>query len=523
VELGHHRLPLKRPFWLGGRGLFRRFYPVLAELWRLLDIAVATGMLFVISLIYHGHLGVRHMLVAALTGLLMLVVYTWTDTYFRVRTKTLRHVAQHLLQAWGMVYLLLLAIGYIIGPQTLFPRELVLLWGVSAYLGQLVTHALIRVSLRALRRRGFNIREVLLVGHGDSIGDFAQLLAANPWLGIKIAGYVTDPAWMASSQRGAPADLYTGPARAAQYAEGLLRSAPAGPENQRGLGSQSANWLASPPLLGSMGDISNILQSHQITEIFITLPLRQSQHLETLTKALLNLPISISWVPQLSMVDALSQRAALLDGQPILALSDSPLRGGKRTLKRFEDIVLSALMLPLLSPLLLFIALTIKATSKGPVLFKQQRYGVGGKPIVVWKFRTMHTDAGGEIPRQAAPLDNRITPIGHFLRRWSLDELPQLLNVLQGRMSMVGPRPHPVWLDNHYKHQICAYMQRYRVLPGITGWAQVNGLRGETDTVDKMELRLKQDLYYVNHWSLWFDLKIMLQTVLAVLRGKNAY
>jgi len=208
----------------------------------------------------------------------------------------------------------------------------------------------------------------------------------------------------------------------------------------------------------------------------------------------------------------------------LMNLSTTPMEGFNRYLKAFEDRLLALLILILISPLLLIIAIGVKLSSPGPILFKQLRHGWDGKPIKIYKFRTMfeHSEEGGKVT-QAGRQDARVTPFGAFLRRTSLDELPQFFNVLQGRMSIVGPRPHALAHNEEYKDQIDAYMLRHKVKPGITGWAQINGWRGETDTLEKMQKRVEYDLYYIDHWSLWFDLKILLLTLFKGFVGKNAY
>jgi putative colanic acid biosynthesis UDP-glucose lipid carrier transferase len=200
------------------------------------------------------------------------------------------------------------------------------------------------------------------------------------------------------------------------------------------------------------------------------------------------------------------------------------MEGFNRYIKAFEDRVLAFFILILISPLLAVIAIGVKLTSPGPVLFKQLRHGWDGKPIKVYKFRTMvlHAEENGRVT-QARKNDDRITPFGAFLRRTSLDELPQFFNVLQGRMSIVGPRPHAIAHNDEYKDQIDEYMLRHKVKPGITGWAQVNGWRGETDTLEKMQKRIEYDLYYIDHWSLWFDIKIIVLTLFKGFVGNNAY
>jgi len=233
---------------------------------------------------------------------------------------------------------------------------------------------------------------------------------------------------------------------------------------------------------------------------------------------------TIRFVPGIFGFRLLNHSVTEVAGMAVLDLSATPMVGLNRAVKAVEDRVLALLILVLVSPLMVFLALGVKLTSPGPVLFKQKRHGWDGNPIRVYKFRSMvvHCEEGGQVS-QAQKSDARITPFGAFLRRTSLDELPQFFNVLQGRMSIVGPRPHAIAHNEQYKDQIEAYMLRHKVKPGITGWAQVNGLRGETDTLDKMKKRIEYDLYYIENWSLWFDIKIIALTLVKGFVHKNAY
>jgi putative colanic acid biosynthesis UDP-glucose lipid carrier transferase len=210
-------------------------------------------------------------------------------------------------------------------------------------------------------------------------------------------------------------------------------------------------------------------------------------------------------------------------GLPALDISVSPMVGFNVIVKWFEDKCLSVAIILLISPVLLIIAAAIKLTSKGPVIFKQKRHGWNGKIITIFKFRTMYYSTESDGVKQATIADTRVTPLGAFLRRTSLDELPQFFNVLFGDMSIVGPRPHAVEHNQEYMQRIDSYMLRHKVKPGVTGWAQVNGLRGETDTVDKMIARVDHDLYYIENWSLWFDLSIIAKTIVTGFINKNAY
>jgi putative colanic acid biosynthesis UDP-glucose lipid carrier transferase len=236
-----------------------------------------------------------------------------------------------------------------------------------------------------------------------------------------------------------------------------------------------------------------------------------------------NTTASIYFVPDIFVFDLVQARFDDVKGIPVIAVCETPFTGVNSVVKRMSDVVLASLILLLLTPLMLAIAIGVKLTSPGPVIFKQRRYGLEGEEITVYKFRSMTVcEDGADVP-QATKSDMRITPFGAFLRRTSLDELPQFINVLQGRMSIVGPRPHAVAHNEMYRKLISGYMIRHKVKPGITGWAQVNGLRGETETLDKMKARVEYDIEYLRDWSLFLDLWIIARTVLVVFKDRNAY
>ncbi|WP_375167916.1 undecaprenyl-phosphate glucose phosphotransferase [Klebsiella pneumoniae] len=252
-------------------------------------------------------------------------------------------------------------------------------------------------------------------------------------------------------------------------------------------------------------------------------PRRISPLIRTFLKSLTNTTCSVMLIPDTLTLNILHSRTEEVNGVPVVPLFDTPLNGINMVIKRVEDIILSLLILILISPILILISCVIKCTSKGPVLFKQIRYGMDGKPIKVWKFRSMTVMENGTVIKQATKDDIRITPVGKFLRRTSLDELPQFFNVLFGGMSIVGPRPHAVAHNELYRDLIEGYMLRHKVKPGITGWAQINGWRGETDTIEKMEKRIEYDLEYIREWSIWFDLKIVFLTIFKGFIHKTAY
>jgi putative colanic acid biosynthesis UDP-glucose lipid carrier transferase len=223
------------------------------------------------------------------------------------------------------------------------------------------------------------------------------------------------------------------------------------------------------------------------------------------------------------VTDLIQGRIDSVSGMPVLGVCDSPFSGASGLIKRASDVIFSVAILAAIAPLLLVLALCVKLGSPGPVIFKQRRYGLDGDDIVVYKFRSMTVTEDGDAVPQCAKRDKRLTPLGAFMRRTSLDELPQFINVLQGRMSIVGPRPHAVAHNELYRTLIKGYMQRHKVRPGLTGWAQVNGLRGETPTLELMQARIDHDLDYLRNWSLRLDLYIMAKTLWVVLKGQNAH
>jgi putative colanic acid biosynthesis UDP-glucose lipid carrier transferase len=278
--------------------------------------------------------------------------------------------------------------------------------------------------------------------------------------------------------------------------------------------------------LGHYEDLDTLLvdmQTKTIDYVFVAYSATEQDKLNAAIKALGNSTASIYLIPDVLIADLLGSQWVMLGNTPLIILNDHPFYGGVWTLKKLEDLILGSLILVLISPLMLLIAIAIKLSSPGPILFKQRRHGLNGEVIKVYKFRTMTTLDDGDVVVQATKNDARITPIGKILRRTSLDELPQFFNVLQGSMSIVGPRPHALSHNEHYRTLIDSYMQRHKVRPGITGWAQVNGFRGETDTLEKMQARVDFDLYYINHWSLGFDFKIIMLTILNGFSSKTAY
>jgi putative colanic acid biosysnthesis UDP-glucose lipid carrier transferase len=290
-------------------------------------------------------------------------------------------------------------------------------------------------------------------------------------------------------------------------------------------GADRAVHGVNQPVKGncSARDFADFVRRHAISRVYLALPISTAPRIEELLGELRDTTASVYFVPNLFAFDLVQARCVEINGMPAFSICDSPLQGMSGFWKRVFDVVLASVALAFTLPVLLALALAIKRSSPGPILFKQRRYGLNGEEILVYKFRSMTVCEDGPVVAQATEKDSRVTRLGAFLRRTSLDELPQILNVLEGKMSFVGPRPHAVAHNEEYRKLINGYMIRHKVRPGITGWAQINGLRGETSTVDRMHLRVQYDLDYLKNWSLWLDLKILVSTALTVVNDRNAY
>jgi putative colanic acid biosynthesis UDP-glucose lipid carrier transferase len=280
---------------------------------------------------------------------------------------------------------------------------------------------------------------------------------------------------------------------------------------------------AKNQLLGKLTDVAAYTSEHGVREVYITLPLGSQPRIVELLDQLQGTTASLFFVPDVFGISIIQGRLQDMNGVPVVGICETPFTGTNELVKRASDLVIGSIIVVLISPLLIAIAIGVKLSSRGPVLFRQRRNGLDGHEIVVYKFRSMRVLDDGAVVRQATRNDPRVTPFGAFLRKTSLDELPQFFNVLQGTMSIVGPRPHAVTHNKEYRQIIKAYMVRHKVKPGITGWAQVNGQRGETDTVEKMRTRVEYDLEYLRNWSLGLDLKIIVATIKLLFFDRHAY
>jgi putative colanic acid biosynthesis UDP-glucose lipid carrier transferase len=276
-------------------------------------------------------------------------------------------------------------------------------------------------------------------------------------------------------------------------------------------------------VLGNLEQLAAIVKAQRVQLIYLSLPMASQPRILQILDELKDTTASIYFVPDMFVTDLVQGHPGSVCGMPVISVCETPFKGFDGAVKRVSDIVFSIVILLLIAPILLAVAIAVKWTSPGPVIFKQRRYGLDGEEILVYKFRSMTVTEDGGTIQQAQKNDNRITPLGAILRKTSLDELPQFINVLQGRMSIVGPRPHAVAHNELYRKLIKGYMVRHKVKPGITGWAQVNGFRGETETLDKMQGRIDYDLDYLRNWSLKLDIHIIFKTVRLVVKDRQAY
>ena len=390
-------------------------------------------------------------------------------------------LAREVTVSWSMTVMLLAVIGWATRTVEVFDPHVLLTWLLATPFMRVAGHLALPPLLRRLYAARRAQRLAVIVGACELGRALAERLRRNPLLGIRVAGFFDDRSPDRTGEEAAEATL------------------------------------------GTLDQLADYVKAQRVDLIYITLPMASQPRTVRLLDQLHDTTASIHFVPDIFLFDLIQGRIDTVDGMPVVAVCETPFRGLNGLVKRASDIVLALLVCIITLPLMLAIAAGVKLSSPGPVVFRQRRYGLDGREIVVYKFRSMTVTEDGAQIRQATRADGRVTRFGAFLRRSSLDELPQFINVLQGRMSVVGPRPHAVAHTELYRKLIKGYMFRHKVRPGITGWAQVNGLRGETDTLEKMERRIAYDLAYLRQWSLRLDLWIVLKTLFVALDGRNAY
>ncbi len=288
-------------------------------------------------------------------------------------------------------------------------------------------------------------------------------------------------------------------------------------------GENRFGYLTRTPCAGKVDGLLDLARNGEVDEVYIALPMVAKDRIRQYLEQLSDSTVDTYLIPDLYTYNLSVSSVKSVDGVQLFSVFGSPFDGVGAAIKRVEDIIIGSIITLMISPILLAVAIGVRLSSPGPILFKQDRYGLGGKKIKVWKFRSMKVMENSDIVTQATKNDPRVTKFGAFIRRTSLDELPQFINVLTGQMSIVGPRPHAVAHNEQYRKIVDNYMIRHKIKPGITGWAQINGYRGETETVDKMEKRIQYDIEYLHDWTLWLDLKIIFLTVFKGFVSETAY
>ena len=449
------------------------------SLFRFIDMAILTSSLFVLLYL----LGIKPTTEYWLILFAQLTLFSYVAETMQVY-RTIRagqfHLRIMLLTATtALSFLLLFGLAFLLKISESFSRLGISLWFIVSLAGFLGWRLVFRHFKHKRYRQGINLRRVAIIGLTESGEALHEQIEKHPEMGLQCLGFYDD---------------------------------------------RSPDRLSSSrELLGSINDALAQAQQHNIDKLYICLPMSAEKRITQIIQSLGDSTVDLLLVPNFLMKNLMQANIGSVGNIDTISVFESPLSGMREFYKRSFDIIFSTAALIGLMPVLLGIAMAIKLTSPGPILFRQDRYGLDGKAIGVYKFRSMRVMENSDVVVQATKNDSRITPIGSFLRRTSLDELPQFFNVLIGDMSVVGPRPHAVAHNEEYRKSIDYYMLRHKVRPGITGWAQINGWRGETDTLEKMQKRIEYDLDYIRNWSLILDIKIVFLTVFKGFINKNAY
>jgi putative colanic acid biosynthesis UDP-glucose lipid carrier transferase len=439
-----------------------------------LEPFVLVMSLWGVALYFDGELSAPYLI---LTVLLFAITFPGTPRLGMALWQIVGAVAV----SWAWTASLLVLTGYATGYEREFSRHVMLTWLVVAPFAVIAGHLLLRLCAPALVRLQGKPRRAIIVGMNSQGVALASRVGETPYTRIELYGFFDD----------------------------------------RDLDRLDAS--SDYRMIGKLSELSKFVREKDIQLIYLSLPMASQPRILQVLDELKDTTASIFFVPDMFVTDLIQGRTGSVCGMPVISVCETPFTGGHGFIKRVSDVVLSILILLMISPILLIVFIAVKMGSPGPAIFRQRRYGLDGKEIVVYKFRSMTvTEDGGKVT-QATKNDSRVTPLGAVLRRTSIDELPQFINVLQGRMSIVGPRPHAVSHNEMYRKLIKGYMVRHKVKPGITGWAQVNGCRGETDTLDKMQSRIDYDLDYLRNWSLRLDLYIIFRTVKLVSKDQQAY
>lgn len=444
---------------------------------RFSDILIIFLGLYVVCYFHDIVFSYDHILIFLAVLVVFQMIGGITDFYRSWRGVKISAELILILKNWTLSLFLALGFSSIL-PNYDITFSVFIQWYLLVIIGFICCRSSIRLGSGILRKLGYNTRNVAVVGTLPSGINLLKGFLDEPWLGFIVKGVYDD---------------------------------------------QVPNDLGNIPYGGTLSQLIQDARNGKLDRIYIALSMKDEMKIKEVVSQLTDTTCSVLLIPDLFTFNILQARTEEINGVPVVPLFDTPLNGINMVFKRLEDIIVASVILILISPILLIISIAVKLTSPGPIIFRQIRYGMDGKPIKVWKFRSMTVMENDEKVIQATKNDVRITRVGKFLRSTSLDELPQFFNVLSGQMSVVGPRPHAVAHNEQYRSLIQGYMLRHKVKPGITGLAQINGWRGETDTLEKMEKRIEFDLIYIRGWSIWLDMKIIFLTFFKGFINKSAY
>lgn len=463
-------------------GLIRPYHPVLALMYRLVDIAIIFAVYYVLNKTYPRPWTESEATLISWTIILFLMLSEAFNLYRRWRSSPLVEELMTLFMTWVCVSVGVVMFLFITKTTALHSRIVITSWFIMTPIFLSFWKSSVRYCLRALRKKGFNTRSVAVLGVNDMSKTLIKTIQESPWLGLQLNGVYED----------------------------------------RSKDRFDTDFFEDIEIIGTVNDLIEKTRAGELDIVYIALPFKAEDRIQELIEKFADSTSSVYLVADLMLSNLMRSSWMHLGDLQVMSVYETGILGVDGMMKRMFDLCLLMLILPLCIIPMAIIALLIKLTSKGPVFFKQDRFGLNGQHIKVVKFRSMTVAENHEIT-QAKKNDSRVTPLGRFLRRTSLDEIPQLFNILKGDMTFVGPRPHAIQHNEIYRSKIHGYMLRHKVKPGLTGWAQVNGWRGETETLEKMEKRVEYDLYYIEHWSLLFDVMIIMKTIKVVLKGSNAY
>lgn len=466
-------------------GIIRAQQNTFSTVFRLLDVLIISITLIIAARIFTVELTQGELSLLLISVILFLIISESFELYRSWRVDSILQQIGVTLACWGLVCGSLV---FILFFTNILPADnkLVLVAWLTVTGGMLpLWRIIVRLMLGYLRKNGANARSALIIGATRSGSELAKNILSNPQYGLNLIGFCDD-------------------------------------RNIDRLDKEK-QYIKPSVFLGSVKYAIQLANESKIDDIYIAMPMSAEERIQEILELCGNTTADVHIIPDFFTFNLINSRLSRIGEVQTLSVYDTPINGLTSWVKRIEDLIVAGTILTFISIPMLFIALGVKMSSKGPVFFRQDRYGLSGERIKVLKFRSMTVCDNGNEVKQARKGDARITPFGAFLRKTSLDELPQFFNVIGGSMSVVGPRPHAVAHNEEYREKIGCYMLRHKVKPGITGWAQINGWRGETETIDKMEKRVEFDLDYLRNWSVFLDLKIVLLTVFKGFTGKNVY